>query len=390
MDKDGASQLYAKGEDGMTLSRGRYVFHSTGHLTAEAKVIMGEILIIVFLILVTVTVPMFAEGDTNSVRVLDKIIAERGLDGLILRESSIDAKDIPLLELFFSASTISQLRKHFPITTWQSFYDILYTYSSLKEMTIYLEPRVLVLRLLFDLDGDWPWKDELKTGYQSVETVNTSLRTADDIIAERGLDKPGLRKRSIDVEDVPLLELFFPASAISQLRESFPITTWHRLHDLKYRPCPILHDTPPVLVCSKLQATMLRFFFDIEGSWPCEASIILNDIRLVYNNTPSCNWAFFLTIDEKEIPVYRHIGPKIVYTKSFDANIDLNVTAIAVNMSASGARGSALVSFDLCCPSDEAVQTQVLEVRVYEYQGPAQEHRQNSASWQFEIEIDVT
>jgi hypothetical protein len=350
---------------------------------------MRKSLSVLFLVLVVVTVPLLAQRDTNSTRVVDQIIAERKLDGFILRKSSIDTEDIPLLELFFSASAMKQLRGNFPITTWQSLHDIFYKYLSLRDITTCLEPRVLILRLLFDLQGDWPWKGEWATGCESVEAVSSSIRTVDQIIAERGVDRFILRKSSIDTEDIPLLELFFSASAMNQLRENFPITTWQTLHDLKYRPCPALHDTPPIRVCSKLQAIMLRFLFDLEGNWPCTISVILKDIRLGYNNAVGCEWSFFLMIDGEKILVYRHVGSRMVYNKSFEDSTELKVTATAVELDNWDDRGSSSASFHLCCPPHEVVQRQVLEVRVYEYHGPGQGYGQNTALWQFEVWVEV-
>jgi hypothetical protein len=189
----------------------------------------------------------------NPPDIVDRVIAERGIDRYSLRKDSIDYEDLPLLHVFFRDSTLDfQFRQHLPITNWQELYNSL---SSSGDVSCQ-ESKALILRFLFDLSGGWPWEYTTAEVSLVMPNADTSYTTVDRIVAESGFDTHSIRKARIDVEDVPLLSLLFSDTATGQLAQVFPITRWQTLRDVG------------CTVCSRSQSILLRFLFDLDGAWP--------------------------------------------------------------------------------------------------------------------------
>ena len=189
----------------------------------------------------------------NPPDIVDRVIAKRGIDKYSLRKSSIDYEDLPILRVFFRDSTLDlQFRQHFPITSWQELFNFLLSSGDAS----CLESKALILRFLFDLSGEWPWKYTTAEVSLVMPNADTSYTIVDRVVAESGFDTHSTRKVRIDVEDIPLLRLLFSDTAIGKLAQSFPITRWQTLRDMG------------CTVCSRSQAILLRFLFDLEGAWP--------------------------------------------------------------------------------------------------------------------------
>ncbi|NIA09559.1 MAG: hypothetical protein GWP10_07490 [Nitrospiraceae bacterium] len=192
-------------------------------------------------------------GAENRVDIVDRVITERGIDKYSLRKDSIDYEDLPLLGVFFRDSTLDfQFRRHFPITTWQDLFNAL----SSSGGPSCPDSKPLILRLLFDLGGEWPWECPSSGGLLAMPNASTSYKTVDSELGARGFDAHSIRKARISIEDRPLLSLFFSDTALGKLASAFPITRWQTLRNIG------------ISVCSRSQAILLRFLFNLDGAWP--------------------------------------------------------------------------------------------------------------------------
>ena len=201
--------------------------------------------------------PNPSDPQRNALGILDSVIAERGIDKYSLRKGSMDYEDLPLLAVFFRDSTLDfQFRRQFPITTWQGLFDALSSSGSASCP----DSKALVLRLLFDLGGEWPWECPSPEGPLGMPNANTSYKTVDSELRDRGFDADSIRKARIGAEDRSLLSLFFSDIALNKIASAFPITSWQTLRDLG------------IGVCSRSQAILIRFLFDLEGAWPWDSS----------------------------------------------------------------------------------------------------------------------
>ena len=233
---------------------------------AEEAIVIGKVLLLLGVLFLAVgsftTVVLGSNPDPGdhqrkALEIVDSTIAERGIDTYSLRKASIDYEDLPLLGIFFRDSTLDfQFRRHFPITSWQELFDAL----SASRGAFCPDSKALILRFLFDLGGDWPWKCSNSEGSFSMPNADTSYKAVDSELRERGVVAHSIRKARISIEDRPLLSLFFSDVALSKLVQAFPITRWQTLHDLG------------ISVCSSSQAILLRFLFDLDGAWPWDHS----------------------------------------------------------------------------------------------------------------------
>lgn len=210
----------------------------------------------------------------NALKIIDRVIAERGIDKYALRKHSIDYEDLPLLRVFFRDSTLDfQFRRQFPMASWQELFDALSPSGS----AACPDSKELILRLFFDLSGDWPWKCPSSGGSLAMPNADTSYEAVDSELRQRGIDAHSIRKGRIGAKDSPLLSLFFSDTAVGELAQAFPIIRWQTLRDFG------------IGVCSRSQAILLRFLFDLEGEWPWAPSM---GYTMPITTTLDVHWEF--------------------------------------------------------------------------------------------------
>lgn len=83
----------------------------------------------------------------------------------------------------------------------------------------------------------------------------------------------------------------------------------------------------------------------------CTVSVILEAVRLVYNNSVGNDWSLELEVNGERVPFSTWGLPQTVWTSSFNGGVPLTVTAIAVEDDKYPDVGRASTSFDVNCPS---------------------------------------
>jgi len=118
----------------------------------------------------------------------------------------------------------------------------------------------------------------------------------------------------------------------------------------------------------------------------CQASIILEEVQLVYNNSVGNEWRLFIEINDKEFPGPFYELPKTIETFQFTHPIDITVTAVAIEKDKYSDIGRASASFRLSCPPSISFYTTTLEVLVVEDRG---RYAGNTALWRFKVKVEV-
>ena len=118
----------------------------------------------------------------------------------------------------------------------------------------------------------------------------------------------------------------------------------------------------------------------------CTVSVILEKVQLVYNNSVGNDWSLGLEVNGERVPVPRWGLPQTIWTETFDGDMSLTVTAIAVEDDKYPDVGRASATFTVGCPPSPT-QTTTLEVLVREDRG---RYAGNTALWRFQIRVEVS
>jgi len=118
----------------------------------------------------------------------------------------------------------------------------------------------------------------------------------------------------------------------------------------------------------------------------CTVSVILEAVQLIYNNSVGNDWSLGLEVNGERVPVSRWRLPQTIWTETFDGDMSLTVTAIAVEEDKYPDIGRASATFAVSCPSVQD-QTATLGVTVREDRG---RYAGNTALWRFRIRVTVS
>jgi len=118
----------------------------------------------------------------------------------------------------------------------------------------------------------------------------------------------------------------------------------------------------------------------------CQAAIILDEVKLIYNNHVGNEWQLLIEINEKRFSVPRYGLPKTIATFQFGHPIDITVRAIAIEEDTIPDVGSASTSFRLGCPPSSNSYTATLDVLVRENRG---RYAGNTALWRFKVRVEI-
>lgn len=216
----------------------------------------GVVLILLILLfsVVCLATPSTERATPAPHELVDQVVASLGFDSVGCRREQITKHDADLINLLFSYSCAQSILSHTPISSWEQLHDITYVIAS-SERPACQENQALMLRLLFDLSGTWPWPNEaIITGL--VPGTGNAASVITGVIESRGIDDHGCQDRVLDSGDREALDLFFTESDQASLYSHMPITSWEGL----YAALPI--------TMSDLKAAILHIVYDLSGEWP--------------------------------------------------------------------------------------------------------------------------